>query len=217
MALNTDAEGHLYYIKAVPNVGHVLYHRTKDGQKIALAGGGKRTDEGSTATGARISPYRAHSLAITPDAIYIGEYKRIRKIGPVFPGVTPFEINLASQDGRLIYHFSHEGRHLRTLDALTGVVLYQFTYGNHGYLSTITDLDGDITTIERKTNGLARAIIAPDGQRTILTINAKNYLAKLKNPAGETYQMDYTSEGLLTQLTTPRGHHSQIAYDDLAR
>ncbi|RKZ80853.1 MAG: hypothetical protein DRR19_22980, partial [Candidatus Parabeggiatoa sp. nov. 1] len=178
----------------------------------------KSTDDGSIATGARISPYGTHSLAIAPDgSFYLAEYKKIRKIGPAFPGVVPSDIKIASEDGSLIYHFSREGQHLSTVEALTGIVLYQFTYGSHGYVTAITDLDGEVTTIERTENGLPKAIIAPDGQRTRLALNNRGYLQKLVNPAGETYRMAYTDDGLLTQFTTPRGLSSRIAYDDLGR
>ncbi len=216
-ALDTDADGNLYYIKTVPDVGHVLYRRTDDGQKITLAGGGNRTDDGSSATGARISPYRSHSLAIAPDAIYIGGYKQIRKIGPVFPGVVSSDINIASQDGSLIYHFSREGRHLSTVDALTGVVVYQFSYDNNGYVSAIIDRDGDVTRIERDVNSLPKAIVAPDGQRTHLVLNAQGYLTRLVTPAGERYRLAYTEEGLLTGFTTARGHRTEMVYDELGR
>jgi YD repeat-containing protein len=113
--------------------------------------------------------------------------------------------------------FTRDGQHLRTIDAVTGQTLAQFSYEANGYLSQLTDLDGDVTTIEREANSVPKTIIAPDGQRTTLTVNANDYLTKLTNPAGETYQMEYTDDGLLTRFTTPRGHATTRQYDSLER
>ena len=93
--------------------------------------------------------------------------------------------------------------HLRTVNALTGATLYQFAYDGAGRLTTVTDGDGDVTTIERDGTGKPIAIIAPFGQRTTLTLDANGYLARATNPAGEQYQMTYTSGGLLTEFKDP--------------
>ncbi len=59
--------------------------------------------------------------------------------------------------------------------------------------------------------------VAPDGQRTTLTVKTQDYLATATNPAGETYGMAYTADGLLTAFTTPRGHVNHFTYDALGR
>ncbi|OQW88252.1 MAG: hypothetical protein BWK78_08460, partial [Thiotrichaceae bacterium IS1] len=138
---------------------------------------------------------------------------RLRKIGPAFPGSTWGEFQLAAADGQALYHFTRDGRHLRTVDTTTGQDLYQFGYDANGYLIRLTDLDGDLTTIERD----EQSIVAPDGQRTRLTVNANGYLETVTNPAGETYHLGYTNDGLLTQFTTPRGHTTTMQYDPLGR
>lgn len=61
------------------------------------------------------------------------------------------------------------------------------------------------------------AIRAPDGQRTLLTLDANGYLASVTNPAGESTGFTSTPGGLLTALTTPRGDLHQFAYDALGR
>ena len=49
--------------------------------------------------------------------------------------------------------FDPKGRHLRTLNALTGADSLQFGYNAHGRLIKVTDGDGNVTTIERDGNG----------------------------------------------------------------
>lgn len=116
---------------------------------------------------------------------------------------------------KTLYHYSAAGKHLRTLNALTGAVRYQFAYDTNGLLITITD--GDKTIIERDGAENPTAIVAPDGQRTTLTLDANGYLASVTNPAGESTKMTYTADGLLTGFTDGNGHTSVMAYDELGR
>jgi len=121
---------------------------------------------------------------------------------------------VASEGGGLVYEFSLNGRHLRTLDSLTGQAIYTFLYDDNGYLVGVRDIDGDLTTIER--NGETPvAIVAPDGQRTTLSVDQPGYLTAIANPAGETHQFVYdpTGNGLLTQHTNPRGQVATYIYE----
>lgn len=159
---------------------------------------------------------------MAPDGIvYLAEStywgSHIRKIGPAMPGVGLSDIQVASEDGSVLYQFNRQGKHLRTIDTLTGLDLYQFTYDSNGYVIAITDLDGDVTTIERDENSLPKAIIAPDGQKTRLVLNQQGYLTRLIAPDKATYKIGYTEDGLLTRFTTPKGHTSKMQYDELGR
>ena len=46
---------------------------------------------------------------------------------------------IASPDGAQVYQFNLDGRHVRTLDALTGAVLRRFTYDARGGLAGVFD------------------------------------------------------------------------------
>jgi len=65
--------------------------------------------------------------------------------------------------------------------------------------------------------GAPIAIAAPDGQRTILTLDANGYLATITNPAGETHRMTYTADGLLTRYTDGTDNLYHYVYDDQGR
>ena len=175
------------------------------------------TGDGSPASEAKLKGVAG--IRFGPDgSLYIADAydHRVRRVGMSFPGFSMDNIILPSEDGGQVYEFSPEGRHLRTFDSITGQMLYQFAYNDNGYLSQITDLDGDITRIERNGNTPV-AIIAPDGQRTALTLDEKGYLNSVTNPASEAYQLQYTTDGLLTAFIDPRGHKSVYQYDDLGR
>jgi YD repeat-containing protein len=86
---------------------------------------------------------------------------RLRRIERPFPGFAGGEFLIPSADGGVVDVFSPAGQHLRTLHALTGAVLLAFGYDAQGRLSTLTDADANITTIERDGVGQPTALGAP--------------------------------------------------------
>jgi RHS repeat-associated protein len=142
---------------------------------------------------------------------------RIRTVGLAYPGFSGHDLVIPSEDGGDLYVFDPVGRHLRTLHALTGTVRYAFGYDSQGRLATITDGNGNVTSIERDGAGEPMAILAADGQRTAITLDAHGYLASLTNPVGETHRFAYSTEGLLQTYTTPRNHQYGFTYDALGR
>jgi RHS repeat-associated protein len=191
-----------------------------DGIIATVAGNGTIgfSGDGGPATAAALSsPY---GVAVGPDGgLYVvGQgSQRIRRVGPVLPSLSLNDIAVPSSDGSQLYVFGGTGRHLRTVNALTGAPLYQFGYDSAERLTSVTDADGNVTTIERDAGGNPAAIVAPFGQRTALALNANGYLASVTNPAGERYAMTYTADGLLTSFTDPRGNSSAMSYDALGR
>jgi YD repeat-containing protein len=106
-------------------------------------------------------------VAVGPQAhLFLADLRnhRVRRLAPPLPGFSAGDLTLAAADGSVLYGFSPTGRHLRTLHALTGALLHQFAYDPAGRLSTLTDGDGNVTTVERDaTTGAPTAIRAPDG------------------------------------------------------
>lgn len=191
-----------------------------NGLITTIAGGAGSGDsgDGGPATQARFRSLAG--MAVAPDgSILIADSlsHRVRKISTPLPGFTAANIAIASEDGSQLYRFDANGRHLSTVNALTGAVLHTFAYNSQGSLITITDADGNITRIERHADGNPLAIVAPFGQRTVLTVDGNGYLASVANPAGETFQMSYTAGGLLTRFTDPKGNASDFIYDNLGR
>lgn len=139
------------------------------------------------------------------------------RVEDALPEVGGDEFLIPSSDRRFLFHFNSEGRHLRTLDAVTGVAVRVFDYDTAGRLAGITDRADNRTSIQRDGVGRPVSITAPGGQQTSLTVNSNGWLSKLIDPAGNTHSMEYTPEGLLTAYTNPRGHADHFEYDDLGR
>ena len=126
------------------------------------------------------------------------------------------EYLIAAEDGGTIHAFA-AGRHLRTIDALTGALRYRFGHDGEGRLVTVDDGNGNITTIERGGNGAPLAIVAPFSQRTELARDADGYLNEITNSAGEAFRAEYAPGGLLTAFTDPRGNIRRYTYDPEGR
>jgi RHS repeat-associated protein len=135
----------------------------------------------------------------------------------VQPGFTHEDIVIPSNEGTELYHFDIYGRHLWTVDALTGTTVYVFGYDDRGLLTGVEDADGNTTTIERDADGTAVAIVAPFGQRTALNLNSDGYLETVCDPVGSTYTATYLSGGLLDSLTDARDNASHFTYNEQGR
>jgi YD repeat-containing protein len=182
-------------------------------------------------------------LAISPDGkIYIGDGNayRIRMITPpALPGCTtgiPNASNcIPSEDGKEVYVFDGEGRHLATKDAFRGVTLltlnYDLTAGSpkYGQLTSVVDRDGLTTTIARASATSDVDITAPFSQTTFpkltkITRNASGYATTVVLPrlqgVFETATLTWKpgSNGLLQTLARPAGGGvSTFQYDALGR
>jgi RHS repeat-associated protein len=179
-----------------------------------VAGGGQNPGDGIFAASAQSG---ADGLAFDGQGtLYIAGWHRVRKVTPSLPNLSLAEIPIASPDGAEVWVFDGYGRHLRSLDSLTGSLRLRFHYDTAGRLAEIEDTDGLRTRIERGGGGQALALVGPFGQRTELTYE-NGYLASIRNPAGETVRFATTPEGLLTSLTDPRNGVYAFAYDALGR
>jgi RHS repeat-associated protein len=191
-----------------------------DGIITTMAGNGIPDFSGDNGLAPEASLKYPRNVAIGIDGgLYINDANnlRIRLISLILPNFNTGEIGIPSEDGTELYRFDPTGRHLSTLNALTGAILLGFTYDTQGRLSQITDGDGLVTQIERDALENPTAIVAPFGQRTMLALDSNGYLAKATNPANESHEMAYTADGLLTSFKDPNGHASTFTYDTLGR
>jgi len=135
--------------------------------------------------------------------------------------VTLTNIIVPSSDASEVYVFDSRGRHLRTLDALTNAQLQLFGYDSANRLVSVTDRDGNVTTVQRDGQGNPTAIVGPYGQQTNVAVDSDGYLHTVTNPNSEMVQLAYKpvvagdrhTGGLLTQYVNARGGQSLYEYD----
>lgn len=192
----------------------------QDGIITTVAGTGEYgfSGDGGPASQAFLATSRGVALGLD-GSLYIadtGNY-RIRKVAPALSGFSTRQIAIASEDGTQLYQFDANGRHLKTLQALTGETLYEFSYNATGRLVQAKDGNDNITTIQRDGSGNPTAIVGPFGQQTTLTVDANGYLASIANPAGEAHNFTYSATGLMSAMRDPKNNAYQFTYDALGR
>jgi len=192
----------------------------RNGVISTVVGTGVRgfSGDGGAAEDARLSIPR--DVEVGPDgSLYIADSgnRRIRRVTQLTSNVAEENKLIASHNGRVFYVFSAEGKHLETRDSINGAILLTFTYTSGGFLSTVTDQDNRITTIERDSLGNPLAIIAPDGQLTTLGQDTNGYLTRVSDPEGNAFNFTYSSDGLMTERTDPRLNNNIFQYDSLGR
>jgi RHS repeat-associated protein len=187
-----------------------------DGVIRTVAGNGSAgfSGDGGPAIDAAFSSIRGVAVD-SEGALYISDSgnSRIRRVSPSLPGSMLEDIHIPSADGSEVYHFTGSGKHLRTLDALTGAMRYSFEYDDQGKLAAVKDYAGNRTTIEHDGDGNPTTIVGPYGQRTTLSVDANGDLTSIVNPAGVTWRFDCTSDGLMTAITDPKGEVFRYRYD----
>lgn len=119
-----------------------------------------------------------------------------------------------SRDGEEVYGFDARGRHLRTVSARTGLLLWTFAWGPQGLVS-VTDIDGDVTRVERRADGSAQALVAQDGQRTELQLNPVTGLVeRVTDTMGRFVEAAYFPNGLLSEWKDENGNATAFTWDD---
>ena len=157
----------------------------------------------------------ARGLMVDPDGspLYQDGRYQIRRVEPALPGFGQDSYAVPSADGSEVWEFSKTGRHVRTVDGVTGATIERFTYDSVGRLTGIEDRDGNVTTIERAADGTPQAIVAPGGQRTTLALNGDGVLSGISDPAGRVTTMTYHDGHLLATLQKPEQGVSALTYD----
>ena len=213
MGVAVASDGSLYI---ADTYNYVVRKVGADGIITTVAGNGIEGNSGDGGPATRANLVLPAYVAVASDgSVYITDFgsSQVRKVSIATPGFGIGGTLIPAKGGNEIYVFNSSGKHLRTLDPLTGATIYQFTYDISGLLSTITDSDGNTVTIEHDANGDPTSIIAPHGQKTTLSVDANGYLASITNPAGGSNQFTYASDGLMTSMIDPRGNRHHFSYD----
>jgi RHS repeat-associated protein len=158
-------------------------------------------------------------VAFSLGRVYVADTNndRVRVIEGLLPPTLDGNLKMPSPDGSEFYEFDGDGKQLKTVSALTGLASATFEYDADGLLQSVTDVDGNVTELERAGNGVATAIVAAGGQRTTLEHDGNGFLSEIRNPAGEAYRFTYTGGGLLRTMRDPRNQLYEFDYDGEGR
>ena len=161
--LAVGRDGTVYFAYQNGPEGGQIYRIDTEGLLSTVAGSapscpipGPACDLGGPATAARI--HFVTALAVDhAGVVSYADYQltpNLFRVAPSLPGFDGGPIAIPALDAESIYAFTGTGRHVRTVDALTGAVRFSFSYDSSSRLTGMTDVAGNVTTIER--NGAGR-------------------------------------------------------------
>lgn len=125
------------------------------------------------------------------------------------------DVAIPSPDGKEIYVFDANGRHLETREALTNAVVDTFGYDANGDLISVADGDGNTTTFTR--NGSNITVTGPYGGVSTLSVGTGGYLSSVTDATSSHYDFGYATGGLLNSFRDARGAMSTMTYDNTGR
>jgi RHS repeat-associated protein len=217
VGIAVSSDGSLYI---ADSQNHRVRRVDPNGIITTVAGNGAPGNAGNGGSATRAQLDLPLGVAVTPDGsvLIADEFNaEVRRVRSSFPSASLAQLTIPSRDGTELYVFDGGGRHLKTLNALTGALRYQFAYDSAGHLASITDGDGNVTTIPHDANGSPTAIVAAFGQQTTLAVDSDGYLSKVTDPVGNAVQLSVSTQGLLNSLTDARGNLHAFTYDALGR
>ncbi len=212
--ITLDKQDNLFLVDYKTSSQTRIYQVDSDGNRTLFAGSGSQTEDFTPATSADFNSINDVVFDASGD-LYVADYntRKIKKIGMPFPRFTSEAILIASTDGKEVYHFDSTGKHQETINALTGEIIYTFSYdATTGLLTGVTDGDGNITTLTRDSMGDITSITAPYGQTTDFALDAEGYVETITNPNGEVTAFTYDN-GLMQTFTDAKGNTSTFTYD----
>jgi RHS repeat-associated protein len=209
LALGTD--GSLYIADQLNNR---IRRVTPDGFIQTVVGGGEaELSDGRLPT--KIKLDKPDGISVGSDgALFIATGTTVYKVAPGLTELAKTNDSLIpAEDGRTLYRFDSRGKHLETINAVTGVTELRFDYEkDSGLLTAITDKNNLVTKIVRDDEGVPGTIIGPFGQRTNLDI-FEGDLKSITDPLDRTVSLEY-ADGLLSKVVSPEGAERVFKYDD---
>jgi len=83
----------------------------------------------------------------------------------------------------------------------------------NGYLSSITDENGNATSFAYDANNRLTAITDPSGRKLTYSYNASGLLSKITDPANRAITFGYWTGGRLRYVDDPKGNRTTLYYD----
>lgn len=222
MAIGPDGSLYLSSNGSTFSGGQTQYHDvvrriTPDGIISRYAGTEDPPDEGEPGGVAQTTRLdQPVGLAVAPDnSTYIADVgnRRIVRV----PGTQGKNILsnrtlvIADDTGSQLFEFDRNGLHLRTLDAITGRALWQFSHDGEGRITNITNRAGGETTFVPNPDG-SITITAPGGLQTQLTMSNEGYASAVTGPDDSSYTMVYSADGLLERFEDTFSNASVMTY-----
>lgn len=148
-----------------------------------------------------------HFLDSSREVVFLGDGRSFKANKMEKPNG---EIWVLSNFSSEMYVFDTTGKHLTTRNSLTGSDIYTFTYSSSNHLQKVEDAFSNEITLNY-INSRISSIVAPRGQVTTFDLDSNGYIESVTNPESETYEMSYSTDGLLLTFEKPDGSSSTFS------
>uniref|UniRef100_A0A8C2ELF3 Si:ch211-12m10.1 n=1 Tax=Cyprinus carpio TaxID=7962 RepID=A0A8C2ELF3_CYPCA len=158
------------------------------------------------------------SLAVSPDGtLYIADLNniRVRSVRSNRPNATASgQYEVGSSLEQELYVFGPDGLHRQTVSLITGLALYNFTYGLDGELAAVTDASNNTLRVRREASGSIRLVLLPENQVVTLGMDPAGSLRSVSALSQEVAQLSYyTNTELLASKSDETGWTNFYNYD----
>lgn len=158
-------------------------------------------------------------MAQGPDGMYILDGSlgtQIRRVTYALENHPEGQVTVPSEDGSEVYTFGQGGRHLSTRDGYSGRVTRTFEYDASGRITQINETDFGVTTFAYDASGDV-TVTGPDGQQTLVAVNADGYATAITDATGATQAFTYTGAGLMQRRTDELGKQTTFTWNAVGR
>lgn len=165
------------------------------------------------------------AVAISPhgDNLYIADQGnvRVRSARVSLPKTSPSGYYLVpSEDGTEAYQFDRYGRHVSTILTSTSQTTYVFQYEEfggsdrvRGLLTSIRDAYNNVFRIVRTSDGRPLGLKPQSGLNSTVQASSNGYLSDLTTPDMSTTQFTYSDGGLMVSMKEPSGLIHTFEYE----
>ena len=167
------------------------------------------------------------SITVTPDGkVHISDQEnlRVRTVYSPLPQQNPStgEYEIVWPETHEVYVFNRHGQHISTKSALTGTLIYSFTYNVNainGKISSVSDAAGNKIYILRDYSNQVKSIENSQGEKCRLSMNRQGLLASFSTPSNYVIKFNYQGnlDALLTSRTDSWGKSTLYKYDEYGR
>jgi RHS repeat-associated protein len=200
----------------LPVAGTEFTMHYESGRAPGAGGDARSSNDASMIGGWTLDVHHAYDP--TTNTLFLGDGHQRNGLELGTPVLFNGNLLVTSEDGSEVYVISLlTGLHVQTLRPLTGALLYKFGYDAVGKLITVTDANGNVTTIQRNTAEQPVAIVSPFGQTTTLAVDSHGFLSNVTDPLGKSASFVNSPTGLLTSRTDQNGNIFNYTYDSNGR